>query len=832
MADGFSQSVESGLKLSKRIYYGKGQSVSPPKPAFMEKSSPLPEAHLPTAPMVYAVITEPSIVDNPDIPSYQPYVHGQCEPPALIPLHMHGIAMEVDCYLDTAFVTVSGTWRVHCVMASKICDCRIAIPMGEQGSVLGVEVDSVRGSYYTQLITMGDTKDTEKVDKAKDGCLVKGHIYTLKVPQVDGGSRLSIKVTWSKKLLYQDGLFCLSVPFSFPAYVIPVGKKISNREKILLNVNSGTGTEVLCKTSSHPLKELRRQVGKLGFSYEAEVLTWSITDFSFSYTVSSSDIFGGLLLQSPSLHDFDQREMFCFYLFPGYNQNRKVFRKEVVFIVDISGSMQGGPLENAKNALLAALSKLNLADSFNIIAFNGNTQLFSSSMELATRETIENAMQWININLIAEGGTNILVPLNQAIEMVANTSDAIPLIFLITDGAVEDERHICNVMKGHLKNNGLICPRICTFGIGSYCNHYFLQMLAQIGRGYYDTAYDIDSIDIQMQRLLNTASSVILANITIEALEHLDSVELYPFHIPDLLSGSPLILSGRYHGDLPDSVKACGTLADMSDFMVDVKVQKAKDIPLDRVFAKRQIDTLTTRAWLMESKEQEEKVAKLSLQTGTPSEYTRMILVQTDKGKKASESGSNYKSYSLMLQTTLQFIPFFAKLIVFFLMVSAASLPHRSSGNGVAENIPREMMIQLDEDSVSRFYAEHSAKSFFPSLVKYMTSGPVLIMVLEKVNAVADWRALIGPTDARKAKVSHPNRLLSPDPRHAIYIRAMCGLDSEKNCVHGSDSPQSAAREISFFFEEMSSALKEKWLNSANQLEYWGVNLQFRNDNN
>uniref|UniRef100_A0A5B7CB04 Nucleoside diphosphate kinase n=1 Tax=Davidia involucrata TaxID=16924 RepID=A0A5B7CB04_DAVIN len=177
-----------------------------------------------------------------------------------------------------------------------------------------------------------------------------------------------------------------------------------------------------------------------------------------------------------------------------------------------------------------------------------------------------------------------------------------------------------------------------------------------------------------------------------------------------------------------------------------------------------------------------------------------------------------------MLQMTLRFIPFFAKFIVFFLMVSAISLPHRSSGNGIAEkektlamikpdglfgnytdgikkiilksgfSISREMMIQFDEDSVSSFYAEHSSKSFFPSLVKYMTSGPVLIMVLEKVNAIADWRALIGPTDARKAKVTHPHS-----------IRAMCGLDSEKNCVHGSDSPQSAAKEISFFFKEMSS---------------------------
>ncbi|KAG7013978.1 putative nucleoside diphosphate kinase 5, partial [Cucurbita argyrosperma subsp. argyrosperma] len=72
--------------------------------------------------------------------------------------------------------------------------------------------------------------------------------------------------------------------------------------------------------------------------------------------------------------------------------------------------------------------------------------------------------------------------------------------------------------------------------------------------------------------------------------------------------------------------------------------------------------------------------------------------------------------------------------------------------------ILKERVVELDEDRASRFYAEHSSKSFFPTLVKYMTSGPVCVMVLEKQNAIADWRAMIGPTDATKAKATHPNR--------------------------------------------------------------------------
>ncbi|KAH9317997.1 hypothetical protein KI387_019766, partial [Taxus chinensis] len=98
-------------------------------------------------------------------------------------------------------------------------------------------------------------------------------------------------------------------------------------------------------------------------------------------------------------------------------------------------------------------------------------------------------------------------------------------------------------------------------------------------------------------------------------------------------------------------------------------------------------------------------------------------------------------------------------------------------------------LLQLDQAAVRNFYAEHSQRDFFHSLMKFMTSGPVLAMILEKEDAVAQWRALIGPTDARTAKISHPQS-----------IRALCGLDSEKNCIHGSDSCESAAREISFFF--------------------------------
>ncbi|KAJ6354393.1 hypothetical protein OIU76_027254 [Salix suchowensis] len=641
MAEEFGRSVEDGLKLSRRIYLGKDRAVTPPKPpSHMDKS---PAAFLPTAPMVYAVISDPGIVDNPDIPSYQPHVYGRCDPPALIPLQMNRIELEADSYLDTAFVKISGSWRVHCVMGSKSCDCRLAVPMGEQGSILGVEIEASRKLYYTEMIAIEDKKYLEKEARLENGGFLKPHTFTITIPKVDGGSTLSIKVSWMQKLLYHNGEFSLIVPFSFPDYVTPHVKKLPRKEKIQLNVNSGTGTEIVCKTTSHLLKELRREVGKLGFLYESEVLTWTNIDFTFSYAVSFSHIFGGVLLQTPSVHDVDQRDMFCVYLFPGGHHSRKVFRKEIVFVVDISGSMVGEPLEGTKNAISAALTNLDSLDSFNIIAFNGETYLFSSSMELASEDTVERAVEWMSMNFIAGGDTNILVPLKQATEMLSKSRGSIPFIFLVTDGAVEDERNICDIMKSHLMGGGLICPRICTFGIGSYCNHHFLRMLAMISRGHYDAAYYIDSVESRMQKLLSRISSTIIANITIKAFDDLDEVEVYPSRIPDLSSDNPLIVSGRCQGNFPDTVVATGIFGDLSNFSLDLKVQKAKDIPLHSVSAKQQIDLLTAQAWFSENKQLEEKVAKLSIQTGVISEYTSMSLLETDGGNQVAESPGLHK---------------------------------------------------------------------------------------------------------------------------------------------------------------------------------------------
>lgn len=105
--------------------------------------------------------------------------------------------------------------------------------------------------------------------------------------------------------------------------------------------------------------------------------------------------------------------------------------------------------------------------------------------------------------------------------------------------------------------------------------------------------------------------------------------------------------------------------------------------------------------------------------------------------------------------------------------------------------ITNKRWVYLTPEQCSEFYNEHSSKIFFPSLVAFMSSGPIIAMELAKENAIKSWRELMGPTN------SHRAREISPES-----IRSIFGTDEQRNAVHGSDSPTSAERELRFFFSE------------------------------
>ena len=130
-------------------------------------------------------------------------------------------------------------------------------------------------------------------------------------------------------------------------------------------------------------------------------------------------------------------------------------------------------------------------------------------------------------------------------------------MFVITDGAVADERDICNFMKSYAaKADVPKVPRVCTFGIGKYANHYFLKMLASIGRGHNSETSSPDGA-ARHDELLHRCKVPILTDIAVGLPSEMGA-EVYPFPIPDLFAGAPVMISGKITGGLPPQVDIIG----------------------------------------------------------------------------------------------------------------------------------------------------------------------------------------------------------------------------------------------------------------------------------
>lgn len=138
----FVTSLAAGQILAQQLHHGTGSgttSMGPPKRPMMPATRPANEcSNLPTCPMVYAIISDMNIFGNPNVPdssysAYPPQVPVNTPVlPALVPLGLLDVTLNVECHISTAFVTVEGTWDLNCVRSRATCDCLLALPMDHQ----------------------------------------------------------------------------------------------------------------------------------------------------------------------------------------------------------------------------------------------------------------------------------------------------------------------------------------------------------------------------------------------------------------------------------------------------------------------------------------------------------------------------------------------------------------------------------------------------------------------------------------------------------------------------------------------------------------------------
>jgi Ca-activated chloride channel family protein len=221
-------------------------------------------------------------------------------------------------------------------------------------------------------------------------------------------------------------------------------------------------------------------------------------------------------------------------------------RREVVFVVDTSGSMAGRSIEQARAALAQALARLDPADTFNVIQFNSWTHALFDDAQPATPANRVVAGRYVAA-LTAQGGTEMLPALTHALDGLEHPGRLRQVIFL-TDGAVGNEERLFQAIRERLGDS-----RLFTIGIGSAPNGHFMHEAARLGRGTFTDIGSTAEVQQKMEALFVKLESPALTDLQLE-LPGGVAVESYPPRIPDLYAGEPVVVALRAEALPPRAV--------------------------------------------------------------------------------------------------------------------------------------------------------------------------------------------------------------------------------------------------------------------------------------
>jgi Ca-activated chloride channel homolog len=221
-------------------------------------------------------------------------------------------------------------------------------------------------------------------------------------------------------------------------------------------------------------------------------------------------------------------------LTPPKQSLKEAISRELVFVIDTSGSMDGTSIKQAKKALQYGLGKLKPQDTFNIIRFSDDVESVFKHARLATAENLDIAHDFVDW-LRAGGGTEMLPALSMAL-VGDKQSQALRQVMFLTDGSIGNEDELFNEIKQNLGNS-----RLFTVGIGSAPNSHFMNRAAKYGRGTHSYIGSQAEVREKMQALFNKLAHPVLTDIKIDIAGN-SGVEIWPQTIPDLYMGEPILL--------------------------------------------------------------------------------------------------------------------------------------------------------------------------------------------------------------------------------------------------------------------------------------------------
>jgi Ca-activated chloride channel family protein len=328
---------------------------------------------------------------------------------------------------------------------------------------------------------------------------------------------------------------------------------------------------------------------------------------------------------------------------------RNVVPKDVVFVLDTSGSMAGKKLEQAKKALLFCIANLGDEDQFEVVRFSTDVEPLFEKTVPANSENRAKAESFVR-NLKPIGGTAIAEALQASAKMAsASSRERVFMMIFLTDGQptigdTNEKSILAGLKRANASGNRVFC-----FGIGADVNTHLLDQVSSQTRGFSQYVLPEEDLELKLSSFYSKIREPVLANPALTFTGKFSANRTYPPVLPDLFRGEQLVLVGRFRGEGPGAAVLEGTVNGGKQrfaFDLDLSEKHSSSDFIPRLWATRRVGALLDEIRLQgENSELREEVTALARQYGIVTPYTAYLIVEDEARRNIPESSRSLQQF-------------------------------------------------------------------------------------------------------------------------------------------------------------------------------------------
>ncbi len=434
----------------------------------------------------------------------------------------------------------------------------------------------------------------------------RANIFTQNIANIEPGKSIVVKISYVELLKFEDGRYSFRLPTTIGKRFFAQSSDLnsaSNKLAQALNLTSGGSTKPgnieinvdlqagmpikNIKSTSYPILVDKQSDSRAAITLQ-KFQNLPNKDFVLTYEMEKPDVLkSGYLASKPGKNE-DGYATFMM-LPPAKMTAQSVAPREMIFLIDCSGSQFGKPIEKAKETLHYIVDHMNYRDTFQILAFNSEVKTLAAEPVSAGVVEKLNAHAFIN-DLVARGGTWMTPAVKRVLRQPkAKDVNRLRIVTFMTDGFVGNEHEIMNLVKSERGNS-----RWFTFGTGEGVNNLLIDAIAKLGGGEAEVVSLNSSAEEVSKKFYNRIASPALTDIKLKA-EGITLYDVYPSAVADVWANKPLYFTARYKDAAAGKVILSGFAAG-KPYQQELKVvlpdHDTGSSAIEKVWARQKIDSL------------------------------------------------------------------------------------------------------------------------------------------------------------------------------------------------------------------------------------------------